>query len=87
MAIGRAELQTRQDCFDVIIGDLADPIEGGPCYQLYTKSFYESTVKPRLNEGGVFVTQVFTRPCAYTHMIYWDNMSLDFNPNPLLVRI
>ncbi|KAJ6849285.1 thermospermine synthase ACAULIS5-like [Iris pallida] len=53
----RAELQKSEDKFDVIIGDLADPIEGGPCYQLYTKSFYESTVKPRLNENGIFVTQ------------------------------
>lgn len=53
----RAELQKSEDKFDVIIGDLADPIEGGPCYQLYTKSFYESTVKPRLNEDGLFVTQ------------------------------
>ncbi|KAK9288976.1 hypothetical protein L1049_017447 [Liquidambar formosana] len=53
----RAELEIRKECFDVIIGDLADPIEGGPCYQLYTKSFYEFTVKPRLNQGGVFVTQ------------------------------
>ncbi|KAI3980914.1 hypothetical protein MKX01_025479 [Papaver californicum] len=53
----RAELESRQDGFDVIIGDLADPIEGGPCYQLYTKSFYESIVKTRLNEGGIFVTQ------------------------------
>ena len=23
--------------FDVIIGDLADPVFGGPCYQLYTQ--------------------------------------------------
>jgi len=53
----RAELEKSKDQFDVIIGDLADPIEGGPCYQLYTKSFYESIVKPRLNEGGIFVTQ------------------------------
>ncbi|OVA12593.1 Spermidine/spermine synthases family [Macleaya cordata] len=53
----RAELESRKDGFDVIIGDLADPIEGGPCYQLYTKSFYESIVKTRLNEGGIFVTQ------------------------------
>ncbi|KAJ9700329.1 hypothetical protein PVL29_005898 [Vitis rotundifolia] len=53
----RAELESREECFDVIIGDLADPIEGGPCYQLYTKSFYESTVKPRLSPGGIFVTQ------------------------------
>ncbi|CAN0856728.1 Thermospermine synthase ACAULIS5 [Linum grandiflorum] len=53
----RVELENRQDRYDVIIGDLADPIEGGPCYKLYTKSFYESTVKPKLNHGGVFVTQ------------------------------
>nr|CAN72530.1 hypothetical protein VITISV_036382 [Vitis vinifera] len=53
----RAELESREECFDVIIGDLADPIKGGPCYQLYTKSFYESTVKPRLSPGGIFVTQ------------------------------
>ncbi|GLJ22071.1 hypothetical protein SUGI_0413670 [Cryptomeria japonica] len=53
----RAELETRVECFDVIIGDLADPIEGGPCYQLYTKSFYERVVKPKLCRGGIFVTQ------------------------------
>ncbi|XP_021897126.1 thermospermine synthase ACAULIS5-like [Carica papaya] len=53
----RVELESRTDGHDVIIGDLADPIEGGPCYKLYTKSFYEFTVKPRLNHGGIFVTQ------------------------------
>ncbi|CAA2975673.1 thermospermine synthase ACAULIS5-like [Olea europaea subsp. europaea] len=53
----RAELERREEFYDVIIGDLADPIEGGPCYQLYTKSFYEFIVKPRLNQGGIFVTQ------------------------------
>ncbi|KAL0414526.1 UNVERIFIED_CONTAM: Thermospermine synthase ACAULIS5 [Sesamum radiatum] len=54
----RAELERREEVYDVIIGDLADPIEGGPCYQLYTKSFYEFVVKPRLNpQGGIFVTQ------------------------------
>lgn len=52
------ELEKRDDKYDVIIGDLADPLEGGPCYQLYTKTFYELTVKPRLTEGGIFVTQV-----------------------------
>ncbi|GFZ08853.1 S-adenosyl-L-methionine-dependent methyltransferases superfamily protein [Actinidia rufa] len=53
----RAELEGRDESYDVIVGDLADPIEGGPCYKLYTKSFYESVVKPRLNQGGIFVTQ------------------------------
>ncbi|RWW43392.1 hypothetical protein BHE74_00050960 [Ensete ventricosum] len=40
-----------ESLFDVIVGDLADPIEGGPCYKLYTKSFYEETLKPRLNQA------------------------------------
>jgi spermidine synthase len=57
----RAELEIGKECYDVIIGDLADPIEGGPCYKLYTKSFYEHTVKPRLNQGGIFITQVYNR--------------------------
>ena len=43
--------------FDVIIGDLADPVFGGPCYQLYTKEFYEGIVKAKLAPGGIFVTQ------------------------------
>jgi spermidine synthase len=42
--------------FDVIIADLADPIEGGPAYRLYTKEFYEN-IKAILAKGGVFVTQ------------------------------
>ncbi|KAG0543900.1 hypothetical protein BDA96_02G228600 [Sorghum bicolor] len=53
----RAELEKSKDRFDVIVGDLADPVEGGPCYQLYTKSFYELIVKPKLNDLGIFVTQ------------------------------
>ncbi|GMP76982.1 hypothetical protein CsSME_00033423 [Camellia sinensis var. sinensis] len=57
MVCGRAELERKEECYDVIVGDLADPIEGGPCYKLYTKSFYESIVKPRLNQNGIFVTQ------------------------------
>lgn len=34
----RAQLEAAPDAsFDVIIGDLADPLDGGPCYQLYTQ--------------------------------------------------
>lgn len=43
--------------FDVIIGDLADPLDGGPCYQLYTNEFYRNVVLQKLNPGGIFVTQ------------------------------
>ncbi|KAL8171377.1 hypothetical protein V2J09_023181 [Rumex salicifolius] len=53
----RIELQGRKENYDVIIGDLADPLDGGPCYQLYTKSFYEFIVKPRLSKDGIFITQ------------------------------
>ncbi|WVZ77169.1 hypothetical protein U9M48_025065 [Paspalum notatum var. saurae] len=55
----RAELEKSREKFDVIVGDLADPVEYGPCYQLYTKSFYQQVVKPKLSGGGggIFVTQ------------------------------
>ncbi|KAL0327449.1 UNVERIFIED_CONTAM: Thermospermine synthase ACAULIS5 [Sesamum angustifolium] len=49
----RAELERREEK----LGDLADPVEGGPCYQLYTKSFYQNILKPKLNTNGIFVTQ------------------------------
>merc|ERR1740129_776856 len=42
--------------FDVIIMDLDDPLEGGPCYQLYTKEFYDMC-KTKLAPGGILVTQ------------------------------
>lgn len=54
----RAELEKREEKYDIIVGDLADPVEGGPCYQLYTKSFYEQVLKPKLHHHGIFVTQV-----------------------------
>ncbi|KAG4921347.1 Thermospermine synthase ACAULIS5 [Glycine max] len=50
----RVELEARDESYDVIIGDLPDPIDGA-CF--YTKSFYELIVKPRLKQGGIFVTQ------------------------------
>ncbi|XP_057957808.1 thermospermine synthase ACAULIS5 [Malania oleifera] len=53
----KAELEGRNEKFDIIVGDLADPMEGGPCYQLYTKSFYEKILKPKLHDNGIFVTQ------------------------------
>ena len=52
----RAYLEKNEEKFDVIIMDLADPLEVGPCWELYTKEFY-SFVATKLNPGGVFVTQ------------------------------
>ena len=63
----RAELEERKEKFDIIVGDLADPVEGGPCYQLYTKSFYQQILKPKLNLDGIFVTQVLVS-CSYPQL-------------------
>lgn len=52
----KAWLERSEETFDVIIMDLDDPLEGGPCYQLYTKEFY-AFLKTKMNPGGVFVTQ------------------------------
>ncbi|CAH2065686.1 unnamed protein product [Thlaspi arvense] len=67
----KAELEKREEKFDVIVGDLADPVEGGPCYQLYTKSFYQYILKPKLSPIGIFVTQagpagIFTHKEVFT---------------------
>ncbi|DBA83855.1 hypothetical protein WJX77_008056 [Trebouxia sp. C0004] len=53
----KAQLQQCQGTFDVIVADLADPVYGGPCYQLYTQDFYRDVVKPKLSPDGIFVTQ------------------------------
>lgn len=54
----RAQLEAVPDAsFDIIIGDLADPLDGGPCYQLYTQEFYRTVVLRKLAPGGIFVTQ------------------------------
>ncbi|CAM6123473.1 unnamed protein product [Calypogeia fissa] len=53
----RAELERREEQFDIIVGDLADPVDGGPCFKLYTQSFYERVLKTKLAPGGIFVTQ------------------------------
>ncbi|MEB3759548.1 MAG: polyamine aminopropyltransferase [Desulfurococcales archaeon] len=64
--------------FDVIIADLADPIEAGPAYKLYVKEFYEA-VKKKLLPGGVFVTQA-TSPTQmpYTHAVIYNTIKSVF---------
>ncbi|XP_010429628.1 PREDICTED: thermospermine synthase ACAULIS5-like [Camelina sativa] len=67
----KVELENREEKFDIIVGDLADPVEGGPCYQLYTISFYQNIVKPKLSPNGIFVTQagpagIFTHKEVFT---------------------
>lgn len=52
----KAWLERSDLMFDIIIMDLDDPLEGGPCYQLYTKEFY-AMCKAKMNPGGILVTQ------------------------------
>mmetsp|Transcript_10094 Transcript_10094/g.26164 ORF Transcript_10094/g.26164 Transcript_10094/m.26164 type:complete len:324 (-) Transcript_10094:191-1162(-) len=53
----KAQLENAPDgSYDVIIMDLDDPLEGGPCYQLYTTEFY-TMAKSKLAPGGILVTQ------------------------------
>jgi len=53
----KVQLENYPGKFDVIIGDLADPVSCGPCYHLYTASFYKDVILSKLNPGGIFVTQ------------------------------
>jgi len=51
-----AGIENHVDKFDVIILDIADPIEAGPGIIMYTEEFYKLATS-RMNPGGVFVTQ------------------------------
>lgn len=51
-----AFLKEYDGTFDVIIMDIADPIEAGPGYVLYTEEFYQYA-RTKMNSGGVLVTQ------------------------------
>src|SRR5256712_6589693 len=52
----RRWLETHDQVFDVIIIDLSDPIEEGPCYRLYTREFYQ-LVNRRLSSQGTIALQ------------------------------
>ena len=55
-----AEVLEKQGKFDVIIADLPDPFAGGPCFELYTKEFYQNLMENNLTEEGIFVTQSYS---------------------------
>lgn len=78
----RSELEKRKEKYDIIIGDLADPVKDGPCYKLYTKSFYHDIVKPKLHHNGIFVTQagpagIFTHKEVFTSI--YNTIKQTFN--------
>jgi len=62
-------LEQSTERFDVIIMDLDDPLEGGPCYQLYTAEFY-FFLKTKLNPGGVIVTQSGQSGIKQHHLVF-----------------
>eukprot|EP00945_MAST-04E_sp_MAST-4E-sp1_P003429 g3429.t1 len=60
LVIGDAKgfLEKDDRAYDVIIMDIADPIEAGPGIALYCQEFYQFLMKSgRLAPGGFFVTQ------------------------------
>jgi len=65
----KAVLEQSTTGFDVIIMDLDDPLEDGPCYQLYTVEFYQMC-KRKLNPGGVFVTQSGQAGVKRHHLVW-----------------
>jgi spermidine synthase len=71
-------IEETKEKFDVIIADLADPLEAGPAYKLYTKEYYEK-IKSLLNPGGVFVTQA-TSPTItpFTHAVIYNTIKETF---------
>jgi thermospermine synthase len=52
----KAYLENYDGLFDVIVMDIADPIEAGPGYLLYTDEFYKFAHQ-KLSPGGILVTQ------------------------------
>jgi len=65
----KAVLEKQASGFDVIIMDLDDPLEGGPCYQLYTTEFYQM-IKSKLNPGGIVVTQSGAAGIKQHHLVW-----------------
>ncbi|HXW77553.1 MAG TPA: hypothetical protein VEJ20_09095 [Candidatus Eremiobacteraceae bacterium] len=49
-------VEESREPFDVIVGDLTEPLEDSPSYGLHTVSFY-SAIRARLAPGGLFALQ------------------------------
>ncbi|KAI4335237.1 hypothetical protein L6164_013903 [Bauhinia variegata] len=64
------ELRLSDEKWDIIVGDLCDPINGGPCNHLYTKSFYQRVLKPKLKDRGIFVTQAGPAGVLSHHQVF-----------------
>jgi len=69
ISCAKAWLEKNDTKFDVIIMDLDAPLEGGPCYQLYSKEFY-TFLKSKLNPGGIIVTQSGQSGIKQHHLVF-----------------
>lgn len=65
----KAYLERSDTKYDILIMDLDDPLEGGPCYQLYTTEFY-AMLKTKLNPGGIVVTQSGQAGIKQHHLVW-----------------
>jgi spermidine synthase len=72
----RAFLENDDSCYDVIIGDLSEPVGDGPSYMLFTKEFYE-LCRSRLNPGGILVTQSGCPSFVYSVSFHSVTMTLE----------
>jgi spermidine synthase len=52
----KAYVESSQEKFDVILGDLTEPLEDSPSYGLHTASFY-AKIRDRLAPGGAYALQ------------------------------
>jgi spermidine synthase len=55
----KAYVESTTERFDVVIGDLTEPLGDSPSFGLHTVSFYE-TIRRRLSDGGVYALQTST---------------------------
>ena len=49
-------LDSTDECLDVVISDLAEPLEHGPAYRLFTREYFQQ-VRRILRPGGIFTIQ------------------------------
>lgn len=66
---GRAYLERTDERFDLIVGDLTDPLEAGIAAELYGEAFY-GRVRRALGPGGLYVTQGYGVRYAATDALF-----------------
>ncbi len=79
----KAQLQQCQGTFDVIVADLADPVYGGPCYQVMLVSC--STMLLLLSRCPCFCLLVVPEPALTTLCTCYSKFSIDELGTPIAV--